>query len=71
MSALRLIKPITYNTNDRKGETIKNFYQQELQKANQEVYRIDKVPRTKEALVKWKWYSYDFNSWVPESDIQK
>ena len=69
MSGVRLTKPVTYNIKDLKGETIKGaFYQQVLQKANQEVYRIPKVLRrkrnngTKEALVKWKGYSNDFNS---------
>ena len=79
VGAARLTKPVTYNIKDPKGETIKGaFCQQELQKANQEVYRIDKVLRkrkrnngTKEGLVKWKGYRNDVNSWVPESDIQR
>ena len=63
VSGVRLTKPVTYNVKDLKGETTKGaLYQQELQKANQEVYRIDKVLRkrkrnddgTKEAFVKWK-----------------
>ena len=46
MSGVRLTKPVTYNIKDLKGETIKGaFYQQELQKENQEVHRIDKVLR--------------------------
>ena len=80
VNGVRLTKPVTYNIKDLKGETIKgSFYQQELQKASQEMYRIDKVLRkgeknddgTKEALVKWKGYNNDFNSWIPESDIEK
>ena len=79
VSGVRLTNPVTYNIKDLKGATIKGaFYQQELQKTNQQVYRIDKVSRktkrndgTKEALVKWKGYSNDFNYWVPESDIQE
>ena len=79
MSGVRLTKPVTYNIKDLKGEPIKDaFYQHELQKASQVVYRIDKVLRrrkrndgTQEALVKWKGYSNDFNSWISESDIQK
>ena len=70
VGAVRLTKHVTYNMKDLKEETINGaFYQQELQKANQEVYRIDKVLRkrkrndgTKEALVKWKGYSNDYNS---------
>ena len=60
VKAVRLTKPITYNIKDPEGETIKGaFYQQERQKENQEVYRIDKVLRrrkrndgTKVAFVK-------------------
>ena len=46
VSGVRLTKPVTYNIKDLKGETIKgSFYRQVLQKASQEVYRIDKVLR--------------------------
>ena len=46
VSAERLTNPITYIIKDLKGKTIKGaFYQQELQKANQEAYRLDKVLR--------------------------
>ena len=78
VNGMSLTKPVTYNIKDLSKETVKSsFYQQELQKASQEVYRIDKVLRkrkrndddTKE--VKWKGYSNDFNSWLPERDIQK
>ena len=80
VSGVRLTKPVNYNIKDLKEETIKGaVYQQELQKANQVVYCIDKVLRkrkrnddgTKEALVKWKGYSNNFNSWIPEYNIQK
>ena len=55
----------------RKG----TFYQPKLQKTNQEIYRIEKVLRkkenngVKEIYVKWKGYSSDFNSWIPEGDL--
>ena len=38
VSAMKLTKPVTYNIKDPKGA----FYQQELQKATQEVYRMTK-----------------------------
>ena len=45
----------------------------ELLKAKQDVFRIDKVIRRdykkKQALVKWKAYSDDFNSWIPMKDL--
>jgi len=55
--------PITYQIKDLNGELIKStFYREELQKTDQEVYRIEKVIRkTKDkALVKWEGYLDDF-----------
>ena len=78
VSDIKPTSPVTYKIKDLKGEDIKgSFYSQELQKSKQKVYRIDKVVRKrttrngkKEIYVKWKGYSNDFNSWIPESDIQ-
>ena len=62
--------PVTYKLKDLNNEEVKgSFYEPELLKAKQEVFRIDKVIRRdnkkKQALVKWKGYGDDFNSWVP------
>ena len=51
------------------GEGIEgSFYEQELQKAKQQTYRIENVLRQdnkkKIALVKWNGYPEKFNSWV-------
>ena len=57
--------PITYKIKDLNGQEIKGtFYQEELQKTDQTIYRIEKVIRkTKnKALVKWKGYPDEFNS---------
>ena len=67
--------PITYRLKDLNDEEIKgSFYEPELSKARQDVFRIDKVVRRdykkKMALVKWKGYNDNFNSWIPMKDLQ-
>ena len=69
--------PATYTIADTKGESIKGtFYEQELQKTNQEVYRIEKVVKKRtrngiqEVYVKWKGYGNEFNSWIPITDLE-
>ena len=57
------------------GEEIKgSFYESELLKAKQDVFRIEKVIRRdyqkKQALVKWKGYDDRFNSWVSLKDLK-
>ena len=80
MSEVKPTVPTTYRIEDLKGEEIKGtFYAQELQKSTQEEFRIEKVikKRTtksggeKEVYVKWKGYSNEFNSWIPESDLRR
>ena len=64
---------ITYKIKDLNGEEIGGtFYREELQKTDQTIYRIEKVIRkTKDkALVKWKGYPAEFNSWIPLKDLQ-
>ena len=66
--------PVTYKIVDLQGEKVTgSFYKQELQKAKQETFRIEKVIRRdykkKSALVKWKGYPDKFNSWVPFSEL--
>ena len=68
--------PITYKLKDLNNEEIQgSFYEPELLKAKQEVFRIDKVIRRdykkKQALVKWKGYSDDFNTWIPIKDLKE
>ena len=65
-------QPPTYKIADLNGEEIKgSFYEPELQKTSQEIFRIEKVIKRgkKKSLVKWKGYSDDFNSWVDNKDI--
>ena len=57
--------PWTYVINDLNGEEITGtFYEKELQKTNQEEFRIEKVIRRKgdKLYVKWKGYNSSFNS---------
>ena len=64
--------PVTYRIADLNEEEITGtFYEPELQKTSQELFRIEKVIKRgkKKSLVKWKGYSDDFNSWVDNKDI--
>jgi hypothetical protein len=78
ITKVKATKPVTYVIADTKGEEIQGtFYEPELQKTKQEIYRIEKVlkKRTKsngikEVYVKWKGYSNNFNSWIPITDIE-
>ena len=61
--------PITYKIKDLLDEDIKgSFYEQELQRADQEIFRIEKVlkkdHKNRRMFVKWKGYPIKFNSWV-------
>jgi len=74
VSKLRYTDPPTYKITDMNGEEIKgSFYGPELQKTEQEVFRIEKVIRRKgdKSLVKWVGYPKEFNSWVENKDLEK
>ena len=71
---IQYTNPITYELKDLNNEEIKgSFYEPELLKAKQDVFRIDKVIqrdyKKRQAFVKWKGYSDDFNSWIPLRDL--
>ena len=73
---IQYTNPITYKLKDLRGEDIQgSFYELELLEAKQDVFRIDKIIRRdykkKQALVSWKGYSDDFNSWIPIKDLKK
>ena len=66
--------PWTYVINDLNGEEITGrFYEKELQKTNQEEFRIEKVIKTKgdKIHVKWKGYDNSFNSWIDKKRPSK
>ena len=73
----RTTQPITYRLQDLAGEVIEGaFYKEQLQKTEQEIYRIERAYRkrvkndgTKEFYVKWSGYQNKFNQWIPEEDV--
>jgi len=74
ISKIQRTNPVTYKITDYNGEEIQGtFYEQELQKTSQEVYRIEKVVKKgkTKSLVKWKGYPESFNSWVDNKDLIK
>ena len=69
---IRETNPITYKLEDLQGEEIKGtFYEPELQKTEQQIYRIEKIIKKEKgkSLVKWKGYPDKFNSWVDNKDL--
>ena len=52
-------------------EIMGTFYERELQKTNQEVFRIEKVIKRKgdKMYVKWKGYDNSFNSWIDKASL--
>ena len=61
---IKITIPWTYVINDLNGEeVIGTFYEKELQKTNQEGFRIEKVIKKKgnKLYVKWKGYDNSFN----------
>ena len=68
---VRNIVPWIYIINDLNGEEITGTcYEKELQKTNQEEFRIEKVIKRKgdKIYVKWKGYDNSFNSWIDKKD---
>ena len=64
--------PWTYVINDLNDEEIiGTFYEKELQKTNQEEFRIEKVIRGRgdKLYVKWKGYDNSFNSWIDKENL--
>ena len=67
ISTIQYTDPPTYKITDANDEEIQgSFYEQELQKSTQKIFRIEKIIRKlgNKSLVKWSGYSDSFNSWV-------
>ena len=74
ISKIKNTVPWTYAINDLNGEEIiGTFYEKELQKTNQQEFRIEKVMKRKgdKLYVKWKDFDSSFNSWINEKDLIK
>ncbi|XP_065643017.1 uncharacterized protein LOC136074610 [Hydra vulgaris] len=74
ISKIQYTDPPTYKITDYNGEEIHGtFYEPELQKTNQEIFRIEKVIRKlkNKSFVKWYGYPDSFNSWVDNKKIEK
>ena len=71
-------RPITYRLRDLAGEDIQGgFYNEQLQKTDLSIYRIDKVIRKRkrngvnEVLVRWSGYPDKFNQWLPADSVHQ
>ena len=53
-------------------EIIGTFYEKELQKTNQQTFRIEKGIKRKgnKLYVNWKGYDNSFNSWIDKKDVE-
>ena len=72
VSKIKNTVPCTYVISNLNGEKITgSFHEKELQKTNQEKFRIKKIINTKydKLYVKWKGYDNSFNSWFDKKDI--
>ncbi|XP_065642380.1 uncharacterized protein LOC136074011 [Hydra vulgaris] len=64
--------PPTYKITDDNDEELQGtFYEQEMQKTDQNIFRIKKVIRKlkNKSLVKWYGYPESFNSWVDNKEL--
>jgi hypothetical protein len=74
VSKVQYTDPPTYKITDQNGEEIQGtFYEQELQKTSQEIFRIEKVIRKRgnKLLVKWSGYPETFNSWIVNKQLRQ
>ena len=69
---LKLVRDMTRTYNDLNGEEIiRTFSERELQKTDQQKFRMEKVIKKKDdkLYVKWKGYDSSFNSWIDKKDL--
>ena len=73
---IQYTNPITYKIKDLNGEEIiGSFYDQELSRASQEVFRIENIlkrdKKHRRVFVKWSGFPAKFNWWVPLADLNQ
>ena len=69
---LKFVRDMTRTYNDLNGEEIiRTFSERELQKTDQQKFRMEKVIKKKDdkLYVKWKGYDSSFNSWIDKKDL--
>ena len=75
ISKIQLTIPVTCKITDYNGVEIQgSFYEQELQKTKQDIFRIEKIKIKQQgnnSLVKWLGYHDSFHSWVDNKVINK
>ena len=72
VSRIKNTVPWIFVINDLNGEEIiETFYEKELQRTNQEEFRIEKVIKIKgdKLYVKWKCCDSSFNSWIHKKHL--
>ena len=65
---------MTYKITDYNEEEIQgSFYEKEIQKTKQDIFRIEKIIKQQgsKSLVKWLCNNDSFNSWVDNKNINK
>ena len=72
VSKIQYTDPPIYKISDHHGEEIQGtFYEREIQKTHQDIFRIEKVIQKQKnrSLVKWLGYPDSFNSWVHNKEL--
>ena len=70
ISKMQLTIPVTYKITNYNGEEIQeSFYEQKLQKTQQDIFRIEKKQPGNKSLVKWLGYHDSLNSLIDNKDI--
>ena len=59
------------------SDNTKRYYPEQIQKINENLYRIEKIIKSrkyrgkKQHYVKWLNYADEYNSWVDDADLKR